>query len=321
MRLLTIAALVLSLGFHISQASGAPGIGVAATINGAEILERKLQTAVNNHMRQQGSDVGAIRLPEDFQEVRMKVLDVLIGQELLWQAAQAEQLLANDAEVDAAFAKTRSRFDGDIEFEVKLQEGGYTADSFREDLRRRLSAQKWVEAKVAAEVAVDDAAVSRFYAANRAQFTSPEQVRARHILLKLDAAAGDTEREDARARLDEIRQRNEAGEDFADLAQAHSQDSSASRGGDLGYFGPGMMVKPFEQAAFGLSAGEVSDIVETRFGLHLIQLLDRKPAAYYTEAEVAGRIRAYLLRQRYEDGLDAAIERLRQQAEIEIANP
>jgi peptidyl-prolyl cis-trans isomerase C len=241
----------------------------------------------------------------------MNVLDVLIGQELLWQAAREAQLLASDAEVDAALAQTRGRFDSETEFEIELQESGYTPETYREDTRRRLSAQKWIEARVASGIAVDDAAVSRFYNDNRERFAGPPQVRARHILLKLDADAGEEDLEAARERLAEIRQQAENGEDFASLAQTHSEDGSAARGGDLGFFGPGMMVPPFEQAAFALAAGEISDIVQTRFGLHLIQLVERKPGDIYAEAEVAGQIRNYLLRQRYETELDAAIERLR----------
>jgi parvulin-like peptidyl-prolyl isomerase len=320
MRILNLLLPALLLLSPVPSAA-TPGTGIVATVNGAEILERKLQAAVDGYLRQQGGDADVTSQAENSREVRMNVLDVLIGQELLWQAAREAQLLASDAEVDAALAQTRGRFDSETEFEIELQESGYTPETYREDTRRRLSAQKWIEARVASGIAVDDAAVSRFYNDNRERFAGPPQVRARHILLKLDADAGEEDLEAARERLAEIRQQAENGEDFASLAQTHSEDGSAARGGDLGFFGPGMMVPPFEQAAFALAAGEISDIVQTRFGLHLIQLVERKPGDIYAEAEVAGQIRNYLLRQRYETELDAAIERLRQQAEIEIANP
>jgi parvulin-like peptidyl-prolyl isomerase len=320
MRILNLLLPALLLLSPVPSAA-TPGTGIVATVNGAEILERKLQAAVDGYLRQQGGDADVTSQAENSREVRMNVLDVLIGQELLWQAAQRDELVADDAAVDAAYAQTRGRFDSETEFEIELQESGYTPETYREDTRRRLSAQKWIEARVASGIAVDDAAVSRFYNDNRERFAGPPQVRARHILLKLDADAGEEDLEAARERLAEIRQQAENGEDFASLAQTHSEDGSAARGGDLGFFGPGMMVPPFEQAAFALAAGEISDIVQTRFGLHLIQLVERKPGDIYAEAEVAGQIRNYLLRQRYETELDAAIERLRQQAEIEIANP
>jgi peptidyl-prolyl cis-trans isomerase C len=319
MRYLKLLLLIFLLpGPGLSTA--APGIGIAATVNGAEILERKLQTAVNNYMREQGSDVGAIRLPENFQEIRLKVLDVLIGQELLWQAARRDDLVAGDSAVDAAFAQVRDSFEDDIRFEINLKEGGYSAASYREELRRRLSAQQWVETRVLANVAVDDDAVGRFYEENKAEFAIPEQVRARHILLKLDADSSNAQRQEARALLDDVRRQVDAGEDFAALAREHSEDGSAQRGGDLGFFGPGMMVKPFEEAAFALAPGEMSGIVETRFGLHLIQLVERKPAGFVEQAEVDERIRAFLFEQRYQQALGDAVDGLRDAAHIEINN-
>ena len=153
-----------------------------------------------------------------------------------------------------------------------------------------------------------------------ASLVEAEQLRARHILRKLGADSSEAERQAARELLEDIRRRVKAGEDFAGLAREYSQDSSAERGGDLGFFGPGMMVKPFEQAAFALSAGDVSDIVETRFGLHLIQLVERKPADFVKQAEVAEQIRAFLSKQGEQQALVDAVDGLRQAAQIEINN-
>ena len=319
MRILKLLLLPAFFLLYTGQPAAAPGI--AATVNGVEIPEPKLQAAVNNYMRQRGNDIDATRLPENVKDIRLKVLDILIGQELLWQAALSDKIVADDAAVDAALAQVRAGFDSDADFESKLKEGGFSINSYRADLRRRLSAQQWVHTRVLASLTVDDAAVSRYYESNRERFASPPQVRARHILLRLDADASEADTQNARKRLIDIRERAAAGEEFAALAQEHSQDGSAALGGDLGFFGPGTMVKPFEQAAFALAPGQISDIVQTRFGLHLIQLVERKPGDIYAEAEVAGQIRTFLLRQRHEIELDAAIERLRQQAEIEIANP
>lgn len=315
-KLLLVTALLASAG----HASAAPETGVAATVNGAEIPETRLQATVDNYLRRQGDGSGEASQPDNRDALRTQILDVLIGQELLWQAAREAELVAGDAEVDAAFAEARERFDSDAAFETQLQASGFDRESFRDDVRQRLSARKWIEAKVAAGIAIDDDAVTRFYETNRERFVRPPELRARHILLQLGADASDAEREAARARLAAIRERAVAGEDFAALAREHSEDGSAPQGGDLGFFGPGMMVEPFERAAYALEPGEISDIVQTRFGLHLIELVERKPGGVYAEAEVADQIRAFLLRERYRSELDAAIERLRQQAEIEVAD-
>jgi hypothetical protein len=131
MRILNLLLPALLLLSPVPSAA-TPGTGIVATVNGAEILERKLQAAVDGYLRQQGGDADVTSQAENSREVRMNVLDVLIGQELLWQAAREAQLLASDAEVDAALAQTRGRFDSETEFEIELQESGYTPETYRE---------------------------------------------------------------------------------------------------------------------------------------------------------------------------------------------
>lgn len=115
------------------------------------------------------------------------------------------------------------------------------------------------------------------YLSRKSEFTVPEQVRVRHILIK---ATDEKQKSDAAERLFQIKERVRRGESFEAIAREYSQDTgSAPEGGDLGFFGRGKMVEPFERAAFALrEPGELSDIVETQFGLHLIQLVERRDA-------------------------------------------
>lgn len=127
-------------------------------------------------------------------------------------------------------------------------------------------------------MSVETQDVLAIYNADQARFVEPEQIRARHILLKVDTAADPQKKlavqKQAQTLLEEIKN----GADFASLAKKHSQDeATAGAGGDLGFFKRGAMVGPFEQVAFGLQPGEVSDIVETQFGYHIIKLEERKP--------------------------------------------
>ena len=108
-----------------------------------------------------------------------------------------------------------------------------------------------------------------------------EEVRARHILLSITPSAAQAERDSVRALAEDIRDRARAGEDFATLAEEYSQDpGSAIQGGDLGFFGRGMMVPPFEEAAFALPPGEVSDVVQSGFGFHVILLEERRTPSF-----------------------------------------
>lgn len=162
--------------------------------------------------------------------------------------------------------------------------------------RQQLVAEALRERKLAEIAAAEPdftALAQETYRANPADYQSPEQVQARHILLKVEPGAAAAA---ARAKLDALAERARNGEDFAALAREASEDQgSAENGGDLGYFGRGRMVPPFEAAAFALTdPGQLSPVVETQFGLHLIQLVERKPGSTKPFAEVREQIIAKL---------------------------
>jgi len=292
-------------------------VGIAATVQGKEISERKLQNSIDSYIRQQGTDIGAIRDPRRFKIIREKVLDVLIAQELLWQSAKTDNTVADEEEVYQALKRYQAQFNDEISFEIKLQEGGYNKTTFDEYLKQQLSARKWIEKFVSKNVTVSDSEVHEFYLKNKQQFTEPEKIRARHILIQVKSNANNLERESAMKLIADIKQQIDSGASFEALAKENSQDSSAAGGGDLGYFERGQMVKPFEQAAFDLKPGEVSGIVETRFGFHLIQLVERKSPVQYEEKDLAEKIRLYLWREKYQRAVEEAVTRLKKGASIE----
>ena len=320
MKKISLLSLLMVLLLSTAVALYATEIGIAATVQGTNISEKKLQQEIDNYLQQQGTNVAAIRDPKRFKEVRTKILDVLIGQELLWQAAQRDKTIADDAEVGQAFKRYRAQFKDDLTFDIKLQQGGYNQTTIYASLRRRISAQKWIDKFVKNKLAVNSAEVHGFYLENGREFTQSEEIRARHILIKLDSGASDETRKKARALLSGIGKEIETGVDFATLAQQKSEGPSAANGGDLGYFARGQMVAPFEEVAFALAPGEVSGIVETRFGFHLIQLVDRKPPVQYEEKDVSEKIRAYLFQQKYQRALDDAVTRLKAEALVEISD-
>ena len=309
----TLLVLLLSTGF----VAHANKIGIAATVQGEDISEARLQNSIDSYLQQQGTNIGAIRDPKRLKVVREQVLEVLIGQELLWQAAYKNKLIASDEEISQAYEQYQAQFDDEVSFNIKIQEGGYNKTTFQEYLKRQLSAQKWIQEFVAKEVIVDESEIHAFYLENQQQFTQPEKIRARHILIQVNPQAGNTEKENASRLLAGIKQEIDSGASFETLAREKSQDSSAEAGGDLGYFERGQMVKPFEKAAFSLAPGEVSEIIETRFGFHLIQLVDRKPSVQYEEKDLVEKIQPYLWQQKYQQAVQDAVTVLKEGALIE----
>jgi peptidyl-prolyl cis-trans isomerase D len=164
------------------------------------------------------------------------------------------------------------------------------------------------------KVAIPPADVERAYNNGIDQYTTPEQVRASHILLKTEG------KDDAavKAKAEEILKQAKAGADFADLAKKNSEDdASAKNGGDLDYFGRGRMVPEFDQAVFAMQAGEISDLVKTQYGYHIIKLVDKKPGTTRTLAEVRQQITEQLAYERAQ----AQAADLAQTLEKQISKP
>ncbi|MGE5238955.1 MAG: peptidylprolyl isomerase [Chloroflexota bacterium] len=140
-------------------------------------------------------------------------------------------------------------------------------------------ATQFLKTEIVDKIVVTEEEMSSYYKAHQEEFTAPEQVKASHILIRVDATTSEDTRNKAKEKASEILARIKKGEDFGTLASEFSEDpGSKAKGGDLGFFSRGMMVKPFEDAAFSLKPGEVSDMVETQFGYHIIKVSERKDA-------------------------------------------
>ena len=147
-------------------------------------------------------------------------------------------------------------------------------------------------ASVAATIKVSDADIKSYYEQNAGRFTKPEERRIRHILIAVKKDAAENERKAAKEKAEGILaqiKKNPAS--FAHLAKEHSQDpGSAQNGGDLGFFTKGKMVKPFEETAFAMKKGETSELVQTDYGYHILNLIDIKPAIVKSLAEMKNQI-------------------------------
>ena len=121
----------------------------------------------------------------------------------------------------------------------------------------------------------------------------------------------------ARNKIEEIQHRVQKGEDFAALAKEFSQGPSSAKGGDLGYFGQGQMVKPFEEAAFAIMPGDVSDIVQTKFGYHLSKVIDKKSQTTIAFKDIKDRLGRYLKQQKVQKEVSLCIQKLKEKAKVE----
>jgi peptidyl-prolyl cis-trans isomerase C len=245
-----------------------------------------------------------------------EVLENLIAREVLYQKSKAEEIKVDEAMLDEHMATLKQQFPSEDEFKKTLGEMGLSEAGLRSDFERAKAIEQLLDEEVSKKIVISDEETKKYYAENPAMFKHPEQVRASHILITVDPKAEDSAKAASRAKLEAVQARLKQGEDFAALAKEVSQCPSASKGGDLGYFRQGQMVEPFEKAAFALKPGEVSDIVETQFGYHLIKVADHKPETVVGYDEIKERIAEHLKQDRLKDEIDRYVDTLKQEAKI-----
>jgi len=251
-------------------------------------------------------------------EAQQRALDNIIDQHLISREAQHQGLTVPDSAVAAMMASWESRFAGAEERDQKLAAYRLTIEEVRRSFERDLLVQALVNRTIRDTVVVSLAAVREYYAANP-QYFDTTQVRARHILVLVPADATPDTVASARARAEALLGRIRAGEDFATLAGRYSGDqASAARGGDLGFTPRGRFIKPFEDAVFALQPGEVSDVVTTPFGFHIVQAIERREGHLAFDEALAERIRAVMVQGRVQPLVDALAGRLRAAAKIEV---
>jgi peptidyl-prolyl cis-trans isomerase C len=175
-----------------------------------------------------------------------------------------------------------------------------------QDLKKRLVVESYLKKKVETEAQVSDADLQKFYEQNKEKFKAPEQLKASHILVKSEAEAKD------------ILAKIKAGGSFEELAKKNSSDSSAAKGGDLGWFGKGSMVPAFEKAAAALKEGQVSEVVKTDFGFHIIKLTGKRAAGIRPLDEVKDQIKGAIMPQKQQEIFQKIKEELKKNAKITI---
>lgn len=300
------------------KAPGAPAGGVVARVNGVGLSQAEFDRNWEFFLQRSGIPAGHADKDGKVVEFRKQVLDRLIDEELLFQEAKNLKMLVGKKVVDAEVGKARSQFPTAEAFTEALTQNKLTEETLRTVFSRNLSIQAYVENVVAKGIVVSDAEVHDFYTGNQDKFESPEQAHARHILVAVDEKADEKTRQAGKAKADDLLAQLKGGANFEELAKKSSDCPSAPQGGDLGFFGHGQMVQEFDAAAFALKPGELSGVVPTQFGYHIIKLEEKKDAGLVPELEVAPKIREYLAAQKTGDAVEQKLAELREKAKIEL---
>jgi parvulin-like peptidyl-prolyl isomerase len=286
---------------------------VAAVVNGEAILWSQVDAEVARAAAQFGMDPKSAEFAKQRAEISKAVVDQLIGTRLILQEARRRNITASEQEVNEQLEAIRKRFPSEAEFATALERNGFTLASLRDIIRTTLVQRRVAEAVAPGQVS--DEEVRKHFDANRAQYDQPAQIKVGHILFRI--AEKDQEAvAQAKARI--VQAKLADGAAFEDLAKQYSDDrASAERGGDLGFVTRGTLVKEFEEAAWSLRPGQISGLVKTQYGLHLIRVYEVKAAAKADFDKVKGQIREQLLAARREKAFGAWVEEQRKSAKIE----
>ncbi len=282
---------------------------------GLDITEKEIQEEIlaypyfqsNGHFdeRRYNSLLSQNRMtPEDFEAgIAQQLLERKLTQFLTTFSSVTDQELLDDYTFDnerimISYVQFLPKdFEGSVEYEPKALEDYFAEhkEEYRMPEKIQIVYITIDPNDFAGEVVISDEEVESYYEENIDVYQQERQVKARHILFKFDAETPEEEEEKVRERALSVLEKARAGEDFADLAKEYSEGPTNEQGGDLGYFSSGQMVKPFDDAAFGMEKGEISDLVKTQFGYHIIKVEDIKDAGTKSLAEVQEEIRNRLL--------------------------
>lgn len=293
---------------------------VVARVNGVDIKKDELvRQAEQMRMRVMQSSQGRQTPPLDATFYK-QILDGLVAQTLLLQDASKQGITVTDQEIKPQLDSIRKQFPDAATFEKALASQGMNEKALQANLRQEALIQKYITTKVLSGVTVDDEAARQFYEQNKNQMQRPERVHLRHILVRVEPTASADDKQKAKTKAEDLLKRAQGGEDFGKLAAENSDDpGTKTQGGDLSWVTRGQAPPPFEQAAFALAKpNDLSPVVESQAGYHIIQLLERQAASTVPFEEAKGRIGQMLKQKQAGERLQAHVAQLRKQGKVEV---
>ena len=291
-----------------------------AKVNGFEVnkqavgfeLDRLVRFYMSHGMTMQ-------EIKDNLPKLQEKALDQAIGARLLLERSQQLDIAVSAADIDAEVAKVVEQVGGEENFRKALAAQNITDAAFRKELEKGARVNKLVEQACTGVEEPTEQEVTDFYEAHKSEYVSEPKVLCQHILVKVEDNSTSDEKSAAFEKILAIKDRIAAGGNFAEEAQKHSDCPSGREGGSLGWFGPGMMVPEFDKVAFEMKKGEVSGVVTTQFGYHIIYKADERPGGQQTLVDVHDQIKDYLRHGARGKAVDAFVAELREKAEIEFA--
>ena len=214
---------------------------------------------------------------ETFEMMKKSLYEKIVNTAALDHYAIKNGFTANEKEVKIALTNFKGQYPSEEVFKKEMAKYNSSEEQLLKEIERSYRVKALLDKEVVSGIVVSEEKAKEFYEKNSQQFMQKEGIRASHILVAAMEKEGETKRAEAKKTAEELLIKAKAGEDFAKLAKEFSDDKgTGARGGDLNFFGKGMMVPAFEEAAFKLKTGEISEVVETQFGYHIIKATGKR---------------------------------------------
>ncbi len=259
-------------------------------------------------------------IEEKIKEMKKEMLDQMVEEKILRQEAKKQNIIVTKQDIQKGVDEVKKRFSPENnykEYKEELKRQGYTEKGFENDIKEQLMVMQLIDKEIKGKATLpNEAEVKKYYDEHKKELKQDEQVRARHILIRVDEKADLKTQSAALKKIQEVQAKVKKGEDFATLAKEYSEDpGSKENGGDLGFFSKDTMVPEFSKVAFALKTGKVSDVVKTSFGYHLIKVEEAKPAkqlALEDEVPVAPdkkvKVKEYIQNMLYQQAMEKQFE-------------
>lgn len=303
----------------VEYPKSAGGSNIAVEVDGAKLTRIKLEEDLNKKMEALKGQIPPENLEQAKVEIRRNLIDAFVVQNLLSKEIGVKKVTASEKEVADVIENVKSQLPAGMTMDDLLKKNNLDVAKMREEIGLNIRINKLVIQELGGKVTVTDKEIGEFYKKNLDKFKRPESVHARHILVAV--ASGDTAKTKAekKTKAEGLRKQLVSGADFAELAKKSSDCPSNKSGGDLGTFSRGQMVKPFEDAAFSQEKNAIGPVVETEFGFHIIQVLERQgPQVVKLEGETKKQIRTVLENQKQQEAFDSLIKKLKASANITV---
>lgn len=315
--ILTVVSAIIVLAIANVFAGGK----VVAIVNGVEIKEDALSTAVNKILPMASFHVRVSE--EKLQDIRRKALKTLIEEELLYQHAKKSKIVIPEDSLEQQIVMMKSGYTSKKAYEKELAKTGLSRDRFQKRLQRRLLIQEILQQEVDEKVVVNDKHLYDYYLANKDKFILPKQIRVRHILISVKPGAMAAGWQAGQKQAQELYASLQAGSDFAGVARKYSADTTSNeQGGDLGWIHQGQFIPELDEAVEALEIGEMTKPVRTIYGFHILKLEDIRPEKQLPFEQVnLESLKKRLLKKRREERKKTFIASLEERASIRIIDP